>query len=46
MRKFKALKIREVQRGKKKEKKAFCELESFFYFLLLFHYSFSFAIQR
>jgi hypothetical protein len=29
----------------KKEKKTFCKLESLFFFLLIFHYSFSFAFQ-
>jgi hypothetical protein len=35
MRKLKALKVAGVQRKEKNEKKMFCELESFFLFLLL-----------
>jgi hypothetical protein len=34
------------QRKIKKEKTTFCKLKSLFFFLLFFHYSFSFAIQR
>jgi hypothetical protein len=38
MRKLEALKVRGVQREKKKEgKNMFCELESLFFFLLFFH---------
>jgi hypothetical protein len=37
---------RRVQKREKREKKAFCKLESFFLFLIFFHYSFSFALQR
>jgi hypothetical protein len=38
----------ENRRGpkKKKKKNLFCKLESLFIFLLFFHYSFSFALQR
>jgi hypothetical protein len=40
----------ESRRGSKKEKKQkknmFCKLESLFFFLLFFHYSFSFKFQR
>jgi hypothetical protein len=37
----------ESRRGpKKKKEKVFCELENLFMFLLFFHYSFSFALQR
>ncbi len=48
MRKLEALKVRGVQReGKKIAKKSmFCELKSLFFFLLFFHYSFSFALER
>jgi hypothetical protein len=45
MRKLKALQVRGVQREGKK-KNMFCELESLFFFLLFFHYSFSFALKR
>ncbi len=31
---------------KKKKKNTFCKLESLFFFLLVFHYSSSFALQR
>jgi hypothetical protein len=41
MKKLEALKIREVQRKEKKEKNMFCELESLFFILLFFHYSFN-----
>jgi hypothetical protein len=45
--KLQALKVRGVQReGKTKKKITFCELESLFFFLLFFHYSISFALQR
>jgi hypothetical protein len=45
MRKLEALKIEGVQRKKKKKtKNMFYELESFFLFLLFFHYS-SFALR-
>jgi hypothetical protein len=44
MRKLEALKVGGVQR--KKEKNEFCELKRLFFFLLAFHYSFSFALQR
>jgi hypothetical protein len=46
MRKLEALKVGGVLREQKKKKKMFCELESLFFFLLFFHYSFSFALQR
>jgi hypothetical protein len=46
MRKLEALKVRGVQREEKKETYMFCELESLFFILLFFHYSFSFAFQR
>jgi hypothetical protein len=39
----------ESRRGpkrKKKEKNMFCKLENLFFFLLFFHYSFSFALQK
>ncbi len=39
----------ESRRGlkrRKKKKKGFCKLESLFFFLLFFHYSFSFSFQR
>jgi hypothetical protein len=39
------LKVGEVQREEEK-KNMFCKLESLFFFLLFFHYSFSFALQR
>jgi hypothetical protein len=45
MKKLEALKIGGVEREGKK-KKTFCELESLFFFLLFFHYSFSFALNR
>jgi hypothetical protein len=41
LRKLEALKVGGV---KKKKKNAFCELESFLFFLLSFHYFFSFAL--
>jgi hypothetical protein len=43
MRKLEALKVGGVQR---EEKNKFCELKSLFFFLLSFHYSFSFALQK
>jgi hypothetical protein len=46
MRKLEALKIGGVQREGKEKTNAFCELKSLFFFLLLFHYSFSFACHR
>jgi uncharacterized membrane protein (DUF485 family) len=36
----------ESRRGPKREKKKFYKLESLFFFLLFFHYSFSFAFQK
>jgi hypothetical protein len=36
----------ESKRGPKNKIKMFCKLESLFFFLLFFHYSFSFALQR
>jgi hypothetical protein len=36
MRKLEALKVEGVQRGEKRKKNAFCELESLFFFLLFF----------
>jgi hypothetical protein len=47
MRKLEALKVGGVQREENKRKKnAFCELKSSFFFLLFFHYSFSFALPK
>jgi hypothetical protein len=46
MRKLEAFKVGEVQREEKRKKNAFCELKNLFFFLLFFHYSFSFALQR
>jgi len=45
MRKLEALKVGGVQREEKKTP-TFCELESLFFFLLFFHYSFSLALQN
>jgi hypothetical protein len=45
MRKLEALKVGGVQR-EEKNKFAFCKLKSLFFFLLFFHYSISFALQR
>jgi hypothetical protein len=44
--KLESLKARRVQREGGKKKTTFCELESLFFFLLFFHYSISFALQR
>ncbi len=44
MEKLQALKVGGVQREKKKN--VSCELKSLFFFLLFFHYSTSFALQR
>jgi hypothetical protein len=46
MKKLEALKVGGVQREEKMKKNMFCELENLFFFLLFFHYSFSFALQR
>jgi hypothetical protein len=45
MRKLEALKIRGFK-DLKKEKNVCCELKSLFFFLLFYHYSFSFALER
>jgi uncharacterized membrane protein (DUF485 family) len=45
MRKLEDLKVGGVQRQGKK-RNTFCKLKSLFFFLLFFHYSFSFALQR
>jgi hypothetical protein len=46
MKKLEALKEREIQREEKKKTNVFCDLKSLFFFLLLFHYSFFFALKR
>jgi hypothetical protein len=46
MKKLEALKEGEIQRKEKKKTNVFCELKSLFFFLLFFHYSFFFALQR
>jgi hypothetical protein len=45
MKKLEALNVGGVQR-EKKEKNVSCELKSLFFFLLFFHCSSSFALQR
>jgi hypothetical protein len=40
------LKVGGGPKRRKEEKNPFCELKSIFFFLLFFHYSFSFALQR
>jgi hypothetical protein len=45
MKKLKSLKVRGVQREEEK-KNMFYELKSLFFFLLFFHYSFSFGLER
>jgi hypothetical protein len=35
-----------VQKEEKMKRNMFCELESLFFFLLFFHYSFPFALQK
>jgi hypothetical protein len=37
---------RRGSKGEKNEKNLFCNLENLFLFLLFFHYSFSFALQK
>lgn len=46
MEKLEALKVGEVQREEKKKNVVFYKLETLFFFLLFFHYCFSFALQR
>jgi hypothetical protein len=45
MGKLEALKVEGVQ-TEEIRKKMFCNLKSLFFFLLFFHYSLSFALQR
>jgi len=47
MRKLKSLKVGGVQREEKKLKKTcFVSWKAYFFFLLFFHYSFFFGLQR
>jgi hypothetical protein len=46
MRKVKSFEYKRGPKRRKKEKNMFCELEGLFFFLLFFHYFFSFALQR
>jgi hypothetical protein len=44
LRKLEALKVGGVQKEEEKKNTTFCELESFFFSLLFFHYFFAFAL--
>jgi hypothetical protein len=46
MRKLQALKVGGVQREEKRKKMSFVSWKAFFFLLLFFHYSFSFALPR
>jgi hypothetical protein len=46
MKKLEALKVGGPKREEIRKKKHVCKLKSLFFFLLFFHYSFSFALQR
>jgi hypothetical protein len=44
--KVRSFESRRGSKRRKKEKDPFCKLKSLFFFLLFFHYSFFFALQR